>query len=237
MTEQDNLLLQAVNHSVETFLAAIHVAVNNWTERSVPPGPPGPIGPQGPVGAQGPGGPPGPEGKAGESGHNGEAGPQGPEGAPGKVGPMGNMGPPGSKGDQGPAGPQGPQGPHGGIGIQGPQGPRGHEGPQGPKGDPHPKPPVVTYTGNVTLTHLDNNATIYAESNSLGGVIFTLPITLPPDFYIRVIQMGSGPVKFESGAGSTLVNRREHFYTSGRYAEAFVRALSPGVYLLTGDVA
>src|SRR6185369_14563961 len=122
-------------------------------------------------------------------------------------------------------GPAGPEGPIGAIGPQGIQGPRGNEGPPGPQGPMRPRPPVNIFTQNYTFSHSDQDSTIHAEA--MNDVIYTIPNTLPAEFYCRVIQTGIGKVKFLPGPGSNLVNRREHTTTSGKFSEVFVRCIGP----------
>jgi hypothetical protein len=98
----------------------------------------------------------------------------GPTGATGAAGANGSTGAVGPVGPQGPAGATGATGAQGLAGAAGAQGPQGLAGPQGPTGPTAPIGvfPVVTVTGNVTLTA--NNTVVLVDSTS-GNSTVTLP--------------------------------------------------------------
>lgn len=65
--------------------------------------------------------------------------------------------------------------------------------------------PLVTITGNLTITALHGGTTILANPSG-GTIIITLPTAFTNGFHFRVIQISSGTVYFEAGASATIYN-------------------------------
>jgi len=94
-------------------------------------------------------------------------------------------------------------------------------------------PKVVTKTANYTLALSDNGNIL--TFNSTSAMTLTIPAGFPVGYNVSVYQTGIGKVTM-SGSGTTVLNRRNRFRTSGKDAGVGIVSTTIDVYHLTGDL-